>query len=530
MTVRRKFNTETLSVGSEVIALLGTQGPSISLNRSAAVVWPLLDGESTIAEISEDIADVTGADLATVQRDVLDFVEQLGALGFLDGFGEPDPTPPPDHADIVEWTPPTGTDVGDPLPATTFTDLDGHVVGSTELSGNRTLLVNWSPHCGFCTVIASGLAHLAPSLVDANVDLVFVAIGDADTNRAVFAPGDVPGRMLLKTDGADPFNGFGTPAAYLLDANGTVTRPLVVGADQVPRLIGELTGIDIDAAQKDAPEGVVYLPPVGGACGPGASPANSTQWAGTRAYLLTDQTVGVAYSSDETAELLDRLIGFEKSDEAAGANYSVATYSQSNGRGRELNLLVRGSQQLVRSRSVGRVLRALLTYLSADFTPLDPSLVHVNATAAVRDGEAMLLPPNLVWWIKELQPRLARKGISLVDAPFASVDPERRTLVVPPPVIPHDASVLAEFDDTSRGGSELPPVLSGSYPLTAWHLASEEARQGPVSPGLALASALPLVIGRDIREAAELLVPLMTEIVSTAIYFQTPADLVAALG
>ena len=184
----------------------------------------------------------------------------------------------------------------------------------------------------------------------------------------------------------------------------------------------------------------------------------------------------------------------------------------------------------MRSRSVGRVLRALLTYLSADLTPLDAGLVHLNATAAVRNGEAMLLPPNLVW-IKELQPRLARKGIALVDAPYASVDPARRMLVVPQPSVGHDARLLDGLlgREPKRSGSEL-SVLPGEYPLTAWFLACEKERQGQVSPGLALASGLPLVIGRDIREAGEMLVPLMTEITSTAVYFETPADLVAALG
>ena len=133
-------------------------------------------------------------------------------------------------------------------------------------------------------------------------------------------------------------------------------------------------------------------------------------------------------------------------DRRAPDNFSVALYPGTGGGSRRLNLLVRDGRQLVRSRSAARALAALLTYVAADTTPPDEDLLPLNASAALLDGQALLLPPGLVNWSKQIQTTLARRGIVLVDAPYVTIDLASAELVLPTPSVPHDPDVLAELD------------------------------------------------------------------------------------
>ena len=92
----------------------------------------------------------------------------------------------------------------------------------TELD-RQLLLVNWSPGCGFCLKIADELGGLQQQLDDRGVRLAFVTSGDADSNRTIFDGAGLTAPALLRQEGVDPFAGFGTPAAYLLDTEGKVT-------------------------------------------------------------------------------------------------------------------------------------------------------------------------------------------------------------------------------------------------------------------------------------------------------------------
>src|SRR6185295_1208645 len=197
-----------------------------------------------------------------------------------------------------------------------------------------------------------------------------------------------------------------------------------------------------------------------------------------------------------TAELLDRLFaGARVNDRRVPDNYSIALggtpTTKGAGSSRSLKLLVHGSVQLVRSRSAGRVLAALLQYLSADLDPTDSTFSRVNATAVVRDGQALLLPYGLVNFVKQLQPRLAKAGMSIVDTPRTFLDIPERELVVPEPAVPHDATVLDDLDAAATLGNELPWVRPGRYPLRAWFLSRSPEHLGALTPGVAVTAALP---------------------------------------
>jgi hypothetical protein len=355
-------------------------------------------------------------------------------------------------------------------------------------------------------------------------------MGDADGNRALLADADLEVVTLLR-DGTDvdPFRGTGTPAAYLVDEDGRLAEPMVVGADQVPLLVEELAGVVAPLVDDELPDGVQYLPAPGAMCGPGGGAgAGGTDWTGTRAYRIGDHHVGLRYNTETTAAVLDRLFpGARVDDRRAPDNYSVALQPAHAAKSRELNLLVQGSTQVVRSRSGGRVLAGLLAYLSDEIVEPDPALLRVYATAAVRDGQGMLLPPNLVQWVKQLQPRFTRRGIAIVDASHATIDLVTGELVVRSPAIAHDAAVLAELDDGVHLGSELPWVRPGRYPLRAWFLTRDPERVGRLAPAIAVAGALPSAVWDiDLADAVTELVRLFETTTPYGIWFDSIADLV----
>jgi len=269
-------------------------------------------------------------------------------------------------------------------------------------------------------------------------------------------------------------------------------------------------------------------------CGPGGSgmAANKTSWLGTRAYALAGYHVGVRHNSEATAEILDRLFaGSALDDPEVPDNYSVALYPPGSGRSRELNLFVRLGQQLVRSRSAERVLRALLAHMSVDLTEPREDLLYLDATAAIQDGRAMLLPPHIVAWVKQLQPRLAKLRIQLVDSPFPTVDARTGDLVVLEPAIEHDPSVLAGMDQDVRLGSELPMVRPGRYPLSRWYFIVEEGQEGPLSRARAVAAGVGLIMGRtDVRGAVDELMDIVSVVDGRGIVFDGPEELADRLA
>ena len=523
-----------VEVGPEMVVV---RGRPFLLNQTASLVWRCLDGEGTIDEIVADLADVTGADAAVVGRDVLELVRSLAATGLLDGIAQPVVEGP-----AVAWTPPTGVEVGVTLDDLTLPTPDGDPVALSDLAGRKVLLVNWSPGCGFCRKIAGELAELDAYLIKQGVTLAFVASGTAGANRELFEESGLDALILLRggePGSPDPFPGLGTPAAYLLDEHRVVAAPLAYGANEVPALARELAGVDEPPAPPAAtalaePTRARYLPAPAAVCGSGGGggAAHGTDWIGTRAYRFGQFHVGVRYNLESTAVLLDRLFpGLAVDDRRAPENYSVALYPD-GGRSRELNLLVRGGTQLARSRSAARVLAGLLGHLSAELGERDPGLLHLATTAAVGGGRAVLLPPGLLGWLKELQPRLARLGLSVVDLPTVAVDPAGPTLVVPDPTVAHDPAVLDELDGAARLGSEAPRVRPGLYPLTGWCVAAPGEPGGVVSPAVAVAAGVPLSASPPFAspESLAALTTLALALPATAVTVADPESLAAQLA
>ena len=220
-------------------AVLLAEGASSAyyLDELATLVWNTFDGEATLDELAVDFADVFVAELETVRSDIVTLTQNIGRAGLLEGIAY-EPPPEPSFA----W--PTGVGVGEPIPPFKLPDAEGADVGIADLRGRPVLLVNWSPRCGYCTMIAPELAALQPALREHGVDLVFITLGDAEENRSLLDENGLQPRLLLGDQGeTEVFAGVGTPAAYLVDPEGHAASELTVGADRVPSLAREAAGL-----------------------------------------------------------------------------------------------------------------------------------------------------------------------------------------------------------------------------------------------------------------------------------------------
>jgi len=132
--------------------------------------------------------------------------------------------------------------LGTEIPPFTLPDLSGNAVRLAAYRGKQVLLVNWSPSCGFCEEIAPELAKLRGDLSKRNVELVLVADGDVDANRRLVEQHGLECPVLVSGDSdvPEPFRTVGTPAAYLLDEESRVAKPLHLGAREVPKLARDL--------------------------------------------------------------------------------------------------------------------------------------------------------------------------------------------------------------------------------------------------------------------------------------------------
>jgi peroxiredoxin len=204
------------------------------LNGTGSIVASFFDGSTSLHEAIGELSEAFHTEPEVVGNDVLEITREVGRAGLLEGVKRYVPEPA---------RPPEGLDVGTELPSFSFPDLEGNPVAFEDLRGQRVLLVNWSPACGFCRKITSELAELQPDLRERGVQLVLVSIGTPDDNRELLEEHNLDTTLLLQDqDRLEFFAGIGTPAAYLLDEDGNTASELSLGALDVPKLARELAG------------------------------------------------------------------------------------------------------------------------------------------------------------------------------------------------------------------------------------------------------------------------------------------------
>jgi peroxiredoxin len=129
-------------------------------------------------------------------------------------------------------------------------DVEGNRVKLEDFKGRRMLLVNWSTTCAFCEAIVQDLAALQGSLEQRGVEVVLMSRGDPDENREMVADAGLRAKIVLQPEGGmiPAFARTGTPAAYLVDEQGRVAKPMALGSEEVPELARTAAGRQLKLA------------------------------------------------------------------------------------------------------------------------------------------------------------------------------------------------------------------------------------------------------------------------------------------
>lgn len=491
----------------ELLIVDGETGRIHVLNSIAAIVWECFDGSVTLDELSPELSDAFQAPLDTVSADTLTMTRQVANLGLLDGVAPVVPKPPP---------PPGVREVGEQIGPINVRTSSGELSTVPRPGANGTLIVNWSPSCGYCIKIVGDLERYLAGLTEAGIDLVLLTVGSDEDNRRILDPAGLADAAFYRSEASseDPecppelFSSFGTPVAYLLDTEGRVSQPIAMGADQVPKLARQAAGLAPEPVEvpvnlspakngdQPLPAPRPTLPAAGGMCGPAAKlGGNTQQWASTAEYEIGPYHVGIRVDSSATDDVVGRALGEYRShgETAAAPNFSVVLGGAGSGDTKALSLLLVADTTVVRSRSRRRVLRALQARLSALLDDDDDALLRSPSVGALIGDDAVLLPPAVIRYLKFLQPRLTRLGIRLSDHPQALIDPVTVELVVPQPRLQLDPKVLGELGELPQSRSELPPLEPGRYPLRAWSFEHPSEPMERVSRAGAIAALLPYV-------------------------------------
>lgn len=166
-------------------------------------------------------------------------------------------------------------------------------------------------------------------------------------------------------------------------------------------------------------------------------------------------------------------------DPDAPANLSVQLHPPPQRGGPEpLHRLYDGHTEVVRDRHPERILRALVGYLER-FAPPDPDVLRLRAVAVRGPAGALLAPPSWRRRAPDLERRLRRVGLSVIDAPHAWLD-MRTGDVLTPDVVPVDTAALRHFGDVAAPlrRADL-PISSGPYRLRGWVLPSATGEPSP---------------------------------------------------
>ena len=131
---------------------------------------------------------------------------------------------------------PVGKKVGEPAPPLKLPDLSGKSIELSDFKGSETLVLFWSPDCGFCNEMLDDLRALEDDSPPVGTPkLLVVSTGTVEANEAM----GLSSPVVLVDDGFSAEQAFGspgTPTAVLVDAEGKVASEVAVGPTEVLEL------------------------------------------------------------------------------------------------------------------------------------------------------------------------------------------------------------------------------------------------------------------------------------------------------
>jgi thiol-disulfide isomerase/thioredoxin len=160
-----------------------------------------------------------------------------------------------DAASLSNDDPVIGLRVGTPAPDLELPDLDGRPVRLSSFRGQPTLVVFWSPTCGFCQALLPRFRAWEESQPADAPRVLIVSSGDVDENRAF----GFRSPLVIDDDSVahKAFRSWSTPTAILIDADGRVASAPAEGARA---LLALANGEDPEAAAAVDDDGTVSLP------------------------------------------------------------------------------------------------------------------------------------------------------------------------------------------------------------------------------------------------------------------------------
>lgn len=120
-------------------------------------------------------------------------------------------------------------------------------------------------------------------------------------------------------------------------------------------------------------------------------------------------------------------------------------FGRREGRVRDFHVLSSGANTVLRTPSVGRLLRAAL-HLLEGYRPPPAGLIDCNGWAVVGPTGGVLVTDVFGEKFGLTDRELARRGRRLLDVPRPLVDPVSLELVVPEPALGYDDDGLAELE------------------------------------------------------------------------------------
>lgn len=159
---------------------------------------------------------------------------------------------------------------------------------------------------------------------------------------------------------------------------------------------------------------------------------------------------------------------------------------------------------VVRTRDQGRLIDALLGYLSSAGEQADDETLRLDVVAYVKDDTALLAPPEIRWVMASIERRLNAKGLRVLDRPWARIDIETGDLLVTGPDLTVDWRVLEEHGEGlgTRARSDR-SVLPGRYTVAGWGFWLGGIDEQPISRALALALASSRLVDRNSLGSAD---------------------------
>jgi len=207
----------------------------------------------------------------------------------------------------------------------------------------------------------------------------------------------------------------------------------------------------------------LYIAPPGGTCG--AAP-RLMPWAATSTYAFGPLHIGVRASTLRLKALLDEVLADRLvTDGRAPDNFSVDLGDATAGAS-SFFFLLRGSEKLVRTRDISRLVLGLLRHLEAFLPPMtEEPLLETGLAALVRNGRAVLLPRAALSSPEIVGRRLYAHGVLTLDAPYVAVSPVTRSLVVPALSTAIPAQARSRLEELAPAGAREQVVGPGRYPI-----------------------------------------------------------------